>query len=44
MLGASLIMMLGFEAVLAYLGAVVNKFIMLLAGEEAMNTDFNFSG
>ena len=30
MSGASLIMMLGFEVVLAYLGAVANKFIMQL--------------
>jgi hypothetical protein len=44
MLDVSLITMLGFKIVLVYLGAVANKFIMLLAGEEAMNTDLYFSG
>jgi len=32
-------MMLGFEVVLAYLGAMANEFLLLLVGEEAMNTD-----
>jgi hypothetical protein len=36
--------MLGFEVVLAYLGAMANEFIMLLVGKEAMNTDFYSSG